>query len=77
MQITVTISDELAAKVQARGHALESYVRELMEENLSREQAQDNQRRAAVEAMLKFAGGHGATLGGEELQGIVHEGHKR
>jgi hypothetical protein len=76
MQITITIPDELAAQVQARGFALETYVRDLMEEKLSQEQAQKNQRREAVEAMLQFAGKHGFTSGGQDLKSMVHEGHK-
>jgi hypothetical protein len=76
MQITVTIPDELAAQVEARGLALETYVRDLMEEKLSQEQADKGQRRAAVEGMLQFAGKHGAMLGGQDLKSMVHEGHK-
>ncbi len=38
MQVTVTIPDELAAQVQARGFALETYVRDLVQEKLSKEQ---------------------------------------
>jgi len=76
MQIMVTIPDELAAQAQARGFVLETYLRQLMEEDLSREQAPNSQRRQAVEAMLGFAKKHGATLGGLDLKAMVHEGHK-
>jgi hypothetical protein len=76
MQVTIDIPDELAAQVQARGFVLETYVRGLMEEKLSREPAQNGQRRQAVEAMLQFAAKHGATLGGRNLKSMVHEGHK-
>jgi hypothetical protein len=76
MQITVTIPDELAAQVQARGFALETYVRDLVEEKLSQEQVVTDQRRKAVEAMLQFAGKHGFTTGGQDLKSMVHEGHK-
>jgi hypothetical protein len=76
MQITVTIPDEFAAQVKARGFVLETYVRNLMEEKLSREPIQNSQRRQAVEAMLGFAEKHGATLGGLDLKSMVHQGHK-
>jgi hypothetical protein len=35
MQVTITIPDELAAQLQAHGFALETYVRNLMEEKLA------------------------------------------
>jgi post-segregation antitoxin (ccd killing protein) len=76
MQITVTIPDELAAQVEARGFALETYVRELVEAKLSQKQADKGQRREAVDAMLDFAEKHGAKLGGQDLKKMVHEGHK-
>ncbi len=76
MQITVTIPDELAAQVQARGFALETYVRDLVEEKLSQEQAVIGERRKAVEAMLTFAQKHGFTTDGQDLKSMVHEGHK-
>jgi post-segregation antitoxin (ccd killing protein) len=76
MQVTVTIPDELAAEVQARGLALDTYVRELVEEKLTRERTDESRRRNAVEAMLQFGQKHGAKLGGLDLKGMVHEGHK-
>ena len=76
MQVTITIPDDLAAEVQARGFALEAYICELMEARLSRERVELAQRRKAVEAMLGFAKKHGATLGGLDLKSMVHEGHK-
>jgi hypothetical protein len=76
MQVMVNIPDELAAQVAARGFVLETYVRGLMEEKLSKEPLQNGQRRQAVEAMLVFAERHGTTLGGLDLKSMVHEGHK-
>ena len=76
MQVILNISDDMAAQVQARGFELEVYLRDLMEEKLSREPLQNGQRRLAVEAMLHFAEKHGATLGGLDLKSMVHEGHK-
>ena len=76
MRVTVTIPDELAAQVQARGFVLETYVRNLMEEKLFREPVQISQRRQAVEAMLGFAEKHGVTLDGLDLKSMVHQGHK-
>lgn len=76
MEITVTIPDELAAQIQARGFALEKYVRDVMREKLSQEQAVTEQRRKAVEAMLQFARRHGFTTGGQGLKSMVHEGRK-
>jgi hypothetical protein len=76
MRITVSIPDELAAQVQARGFELETYVRDLMKEKLSQEHAVTEQRQKAVEAMLRFAQKHGFTTGGQGLKGMVHEGHR-
>jgi hypothetical protein len=76
MQITITIPDELAARVQARGFTLETYVRDLMEEKLVQEQGDQGERRKAVEEMLQFAKKHGVMLGGADLKSMVHEGHK-
>lgn len=76
MQITVDIPDELAAQVQAQGFAVESYVRTVIEEKLSQEQAVSDQRRQAVDAMLQFAQKHGFTTGGQDLKSMIHEGHK-
>jgi post-segregation antitoxin (ccd killing protein) len=76
MQITLTIPDELAARVRARGLVLETYVRDLMEERFAEEQGELSERRRAVETMLQFAEKHGATLGGLDLRNTVHEGHK-
>jgi len=76
MQVMVEIPDELAAQVQAHGFVLETYVRRLMEENLSGEPVHNGQRRQAVEAMLQFAERNGALLGGLDLISMVHEGHK-
>ena len=75
MQILVNIPDELAAQAEARGFALDTCLRELMEERLSQEPVREA-RRQAVEAMRGFAERHGATLGGLELKSMVHEGHK-
>lgn len=75
MQVLVNIPDELAAQLQARGFALETCLRELVEEKFSREPIRE-ERRQAVEAMRGFAKKHGATLGGIDLKSMVHEGHK-
>ncbi|HEV2618826.1 MAG TPA: hypothetical protein VGU23_02695 [Acidobacteriaceae bacterium] len=76
MQITVTIPDELAARIQARGLAIETYLCHLVEDELSQQPSDKAQRRAAVEAMLQFADKHGATLGDLDLKATIHEGHK-
>lgn len=76
MRVTLNIPDDLAAQAQARGFVLETYVRELMKEDLSGKPDQNGQRRQAVEAMLRFAERHGATLDGLGLKSTVHEGHR-
>ncbi|MGD0786579.1 MAG: hypothetical protein ABR898_01255 [Terracidiphilus sp.] len=76
MQVTLNIPDDLAAQAQERGFVLETYVRELMREDLSGNPDRNGQRRKAVEAMLDFAERHAATLGGLGLKSMVHEGHK-
>jgi len=75
MQITVTIPDELAARIQARGLAVETYLRHLVEDELSDQPADKAQRRDAVETMLRFADKHGTTLGDGDLKLAIHEGH--
>lgn len=76
MRITVNIPDELAAQVQAQGFAVETYVRTVVEEKLFHEKAAADQRRQAVEAMLRFAEKHGFTTGGQDIKSMIHEGHK-
>ncbi len=76
MEITVTIPDELAAQIKARGFAVETYVRDLMKEKLSQEQTVTDQRRKAVEAMLQFARKRGFRTGGQGVKSMVREGHK-
>ncbi len=76
MQVTITIPDELAAQVQARGLELDTYISNLMAEDLSLQPADQGKRRRAVEATLRFADEHGFTSGGQNLKSIIHEGHK-
>jgi hypothetical protein len=83
MQITVTIPDELAAQAQARGLVLDSYLPELLAEDLAAVPATSEtedkmaaRRNAAVDAMLGFAEKYGITTGGQDLKSMVHEGHK-
>jgi hypothetical protein len=76
VQITLNIPDEFAAQVQARGIALEAYIRELMEERLSRDRHDQAERENAVEAMLQFTSKHGFTSGGNGVQGMIHQGHR-
>ena len=75
MQVTVNISDELAAQVEARGFALEVFLRELIVTRLSEKQSAD-ERRSAVDAIRQFAAKHGFTTNGQDLKRMVHEGHK-
>ncbi len=76
MQITVTVPDALIAQVQSRGLDAESYAQELMDQAASQELAKTEERREAVEAMMRFAGERKLTLGGLDLKSMVHEGHK-
>lgn len=75
MEITVNIPDELAAQIKAHGVALDTYVRDLVEEKLSHDQTDKSAQREAVEKMLRFAQEHGAKLGGD-LKSTIHEGHQ-
>lgn len=75
MQITVDIPDELAAEVKAKGFALETYLRDLLQANVSKTQSADERQRA-VDAMRQFAVKHGATTGGQSIKSMIHEGHK-
>ena len=77
VQITVTIPDELAAQIQARGLALEAFIRELMEERFSRDTVDDARRWKAVEAMLQFTEKHRFSSGGHGIKSMIHEGHTR
>ena len=76
MQVTVDIPDELADQVEARGLVLESYLRELIQTNLSEKQTSTEQRRNAVDAMRQFAAKYRFTTGNHDLKNMVHEGHK-
>ncbi len=86
MQITVTIPDELAAQAQARGLDLDSYLPELLAENLAAEahvagpalsEAEDEmaaRRNAAVDRMIALRRGN--VLGGLKIKDLVEEGRK-
>jgi len=86
MQITVTIPDELAAQAQARGLALDSYLPELLAENLASEaqaavaatpEAEDKmvaRRTAAVDRIIALRQGN--VLGGLKIKDLVEEGRK-
>jgi hypothetical protein len=76
IQLHPEIEAQLAAEAQARGMALETYVRVFVEEKLSERLAANGQRHRAVEDMLAFSGKHRVLLGGESLKDMVHEGHK-
>jgi hypothetical protein len=73
MEIRVNIPDELAAQIKAQGVPVDTYVRDLVEEKLSRDQADKETRRDAVERMLRFAKAHGAKLEGD-LKRTIHAG---
>lgn len=75
MQVTVNIPDELAAEIESRGFAVETYFRELVQASVPRRQSADERRRA-VDAMQQFAATHGITTGGQSLESMIHEGHK-
>lgn len=77
MQVTITIPDELATRMQARGVELSTYLANLMQEDLSQSSPDYKQRSEAVEAMLRFADAHDFTTGGQDLKSMIHEGHKR
>ena len=73
MQITVTVPDALVAQVQSRGLDEESHAQELMDQAASQELAKTEERREAVEAMLRFADEYGFTLGTGNLKSTLHE----
>ncbi len=80
MQVTVTVSDELALEAQAQGLPLETYVERLVEQaDRSKGQRgdEDERRRQAVRDMLEFTEKHRFTLGeGLRLRDLIHESHK-
>ena len=76
MQVMVNIPDELAAQVAARGFALETYVRGLMEEKLSQGTSSEWSAAAGGRGDARICERHGTTLGGLDLKSMVHEGHK-
>ena len=75
MEIRVNIPDELAAQIKAQGVPVDTYVRDLVEEKLSHDQADKKTRSDAVERMLRFAKTHGTKLE-DNLKRTIHEGHK-
>ena len=77
MQITVTVPDAFVAQAQSRGLDAESYAKELMEQAVSPALAKTDERREAVEAMMRFADEYGFTLGTGDLKSTLHEGHNR
>jgi len=86
MQITVTIPDELAAQAQARGLDLDSYLPELLAEDLAAEGSvrltppfdegdeAATRRNAAVDRIVALRQGN--VLGGLKIKDLVEEGRK-
>lgn len=76
LQLQPEMEAELAAEAQARGLELDRYIETIVEARPSALKEGDAERREAVEAMLHFSEKHGATLRGDDLKSMVHEGHK-
>jgi len=56
IQLLPEVEARLAAEAEARGMALESYLRAFVEEKILEDRAIHTQRRQAVEAMFAFSG---------------------
>jgi hypothetical protein len=76
IQLPPDIEAQLAAEAEARGMAIESYIRLFVEEKILQDRTVRKHRHHAVEAMLAFAETHRGGLNGEIIKGMVHEGHK-
>jgi hypothetical protein len=76
IQLLPEVEARLAAEAEARGMALESYLRAFVEEKILEDRAIHTQRRQAVEAMFAFSGRRAAMLRGENIKSMIHEGHK-
>ncbi|MGA7853124.1 MAG: hypothetical protein WCA15_07330 [Candidatus Acidiferrales bacterium] len=76
MEVTVKISDELAAEARARGVSVEVYVQELLARQAL--DATNGERlqsvRAAVERILELRKGN--KLAGLQIKDLIHEGHQ-
>ncbi len=67
---------QLAAEARERDLPLDRYIEKIVEARPSARKTEDAERRKAVEAMMNFSEKHSTTLGGLDLQGMIHEGHK-
>ncbi|HLZ13811.1 MAG TPA: hypothetical protein VKP58_14605 [Candidatus Acidoferrum sp.] len=76
MEITIKISEELAAKARARGISVELYVQEILaqKQNESNGQARAESVDAAIGRIRELRKGN--KLQGLSIKDLIHEGHK-
>ena len=69
------LAETLAAEPESRATPLHSASKPDDSSQLSHRYTAE-QRNAAVEALLGFAEKYGVTTGGQDLESMIHEGHK-
>ncbi|HKT46658.1 MAG TPA: hypothetical protein VJP87_03970 [Candidatus Acidoferrales bacterium] len=77
MEVTITISDKLAAEAQARGVSVEVYIQEILARQTH--EATNAERlattRAAIDRIIELRREN--RLAGIQVKDLIHEGHKR
>ena len=84
MQITITIPDEMAAAMEARGVSPEAYVRGLVEEKHNQKSASEQKETLSETKRKELASAvaeirelrKGNRLDGLAIKDLIHEGHK-
>ena len=75
MEVTIKVSDQLAAEARARGVSVEVYVQELLARQTLDASGNDRlQVRSAIERIFELRKGN--KLAGLRTKDLVHEGHK-
>jgi len=76
IELAPEIEAQLTAEAQACGIELDAYIAGIVASRSPAIRLSQEERRAAVQAMLDFSEKHHLTLGGLELKSMRHEGHK-
>jgi HicB family len=75
LRLQPEVEAQLAAEARDHGLPLDRYIAKIVEARPSARQT-GAERRKAVEAMMDFTKKHSTTLGGLDLKGMIHQGHK-
>ncbi|MBB6146269.1 hypothetical protein HNQ77_004241 [Silvibacterium bohemicum] len=75
LQLRPEVESQIAAEAQSRGLDVALYVEQIIEQHSTLNDLAAQERKQAVESMLSFSREQGLSLGGTELQELIHDGH--